>query len=436
MQQSPKKSLKLASIYLGNLFEHYDTALYTYLSPFFATLFFPGTDKVTALILAFAITPIGMIARPIGSLFFGYIGDVEGRSRALFLSLVGMAVASLCIACLPTGASAGKYAPLLLLLTRILQNFFAAGENIGGAVSFLENLESEKAKDFASSIYNTSTAFGFLLASLLVTLLYHFGWIETGWRWLYVGGAITALLGAFIRYIAKVPIQNTRSFKESLLHFGARLKVFWELRETLLMITVAAGFSYGSYSVAFSLMNGFVPLISPITQAEITKVNTALLLFDIALLPIFGTLASKYSPGKMMSCASLAAIATALPLFFLLENSTIVTVIFVRMGFVTIGVWFSATFHSWAQSMLAPEYRYSIISFGYSLGSQLLGGTTGALSLWLYKETLLVTSAGWYWMFLGILTFVLLRRQKALKQKSSRIKRDSSLKEESLKLIF
>ena len=81
---------QLLSACLGNLFEHYDTALFGFLSPFLAPLFFPDQDPVTALILTFAMIPLGMLARPIGSLAFGYIGDVYGRANALFISLIGM----------------------------------------------------------------------------------------------------------------------------------------------------------------------------------------------------------------------------------------------------------------------------------------------------------------------------------------------------------
>src|SRR4051812_25423429 len=97
----------LFSAWLGNLFEHYDTALFGFLSPFLAPLIFPKQDPLTALILTYAMIPLGMLARPIGSLFFGYIGDVYGRAVALFWTLAGMAIISLCIALTPLYAQVG-----------------------------------------------------------------------------------------------------------------------------------------------------------------------------------------------------------------------------------------------------------------------------------------------------------------------------------------
>ena len=86
--------LQLWNACLGNLFEHYDTALLGFLSPFLAPLIFPEKDPMTALILTYAIIPLGMVARPLGSLVFGYIGDVYGRKHALFLTLAGMSLIS------------------------------------------------------------------------------------------------------------------------------------------------------------------------------------------------------------------------------------------------------------------------------------------------------------------------------------------------------
>src|SRR5579862_656680 len=108
---------------IGNIFEHYDSALFGLLAPFIASLFFETQDPVTALILTYGMLPLGILFRPLGSLFFGWIGDHWGRRQALFLSLTGMGVATVLMGCLPTYATAGIYAPLLLALCRILQNF-------------------------------------------------------------------------------------------------------------------------------------------------------------------------------------------------------------------------------------------------------------------------------------------------------------------------
>ena len=128
---------QLWSACLGNLFEHYDTALFGFLSPFLAPLIFPQQDPLTALILTYAIIPLGMLARPLGSLFFGFLGDTYGRQCALSFTLLGMSVVSLGLAFSPTYAQAGIIAPLIFCLGRGLQNFFASGEIMGGSCLYL-----------------------------------------------------------------------------------------------------------------------------------------------------------------------------------------------------------------------------------------------------------------------------------------------------------
>ena len=124
---------------LGNLFEHYDTALFGFLSPFLAPLIFPKQDPLSALILTYAMIPLGMLARPIGSLVFGYIGDVYGRRKALFITLSVMAIVSVGIAFTPTYKQIGAVSPIIFGLSRVLQNFLSAGESMGGAIFLLEN---------------------------------------------------------------------------------------------------------------------------------------------------------------------------------------------------------------------------------------------------------------------------------------------------------
>jgi MFS transporter, MHS family, proline/betaine transporter len=387
----------LWNVSLGNLFEHYDTALFGLLSSFLAPLMFPEHDALTALILTYAMHPLGLLARPIGSLVFGYIGDVYGRGRALFLTLAGMGLVSGCIGLSPTYAQIGVWAPLIFCLGRVLQNFFAAGETMGGAILLLENT-SEKRHDLISGWYNASTMGGHLLASCGVFLLAHYGVIDGGWRLLYLFGCVTAIFGCMMRKSSPLP-PRAITFSKSVSDMKMTL---WTYRKPLLFIAICSGFGCACYSVALVLMNGFIPLISTITKAEMMKINTGLIVLDFCALPFFGWVASRMPRERVMVSAALGVVLCAIPLFLCLQGASLTGVIAVRIALVMMGVAFFAPFHAWAAQLVPAHARYAVISLGYALGSQLLGSPTAAFALWCFQKTGVVSSVAWYWMALGL----------------------------------
>ncbi len=371
---------------IGNILEHYDNALFGLLAPFIAPLFFENTDPLTALILTYGMLPLGILMRPLGSLFFGWIGDHFGRTKALFCSLTGMALATIAMGCLPTYAEAGLYAPLFLALGRVLQNFCAAGESVGGAIFVLEHTESDK-RNIMSSIYDASSIGGILLASALVTLFSYRGDICESWRILFWFGAVSAILGIFLRMKAKEGNEYVKSQKWEKGHLFSLIK---EHRGALLAITCVSGFSYTTYSLAFTLMNGYVPLVTSLSKTSVMGANTLLLVLDMFMLPLFGYIAAKKGKEKLMLTAALASTFCALPMFYMLQGASLSNVIAIRLIIVTLGVAFSATYHAWTQERVPASARYTILSLGYALGSQLIGAPTAAVSLWLYKKI------GWF----------------------------------------
>ncbi|HNA62024.1 MAG TPA: MFS transporter [Rhabdochlamydiaceae bacterium] len=384
---------------LGNLFEHYDTALFGFLSPFLAPLIFPDKEPIVALILTYAIIPLGMLARPIGSLVFGYIGDVYGRKQALFWTLAGMSFVSGCIAFSPTYSQAGILAPIIFCIGRALQNFLAAGETMGGAIFLLEN-SPEKRHDLFSSFYSASTMGGHLLASLGVFLLGYYNLTTSGWRFLYLFGCITALFGCLILRSSHTTQPSVKSS-----HTVTNLKnTLWTYRKALICIMITSGFASATYSIALVLMNGFIPLVSTLSKTEVMKINTYLLVLDFCALPFFGWVASKVPREKLMLSASLGVVLFAIPLILSLKGALLMDVIGVRMAFVIFGVAFFAPFHAWAQQLIPSTCRYAVISLGYALGTQALGSPTAALALWCFQKTGMMSSVVWYWMFLGLLS--------------------------------
>lgn len=401
-----RRDSQILSGYLGNLFEHYDTALFGFLSPFLAPLMFPEQDPLTALILTYAMIPLGMLTRPLGSLVFGAMGDRYGRRYVLFLSLVGMALVSGAIALIPPYAQIGIGAPILFCAGRILQNFLAAGEIMGGAIFLLENTE-ERNHDLISGIYGASTIGGTLLASFGVWILSQNERMEPGWRYLYLAGCLTALFGCLLRRNLGNDCQSPKS--------KIKVKeVLWNYRREVLAIAFNSGFTYATYSIAFVLMNGFIPLISPYKKSELMQINNYLLVIDFFALPFFGWLASHYQRKNVMLTASVGVVFLSIPLILSLQGASLLGIMGIRVAFVILGIAFCAPFHAWAQNLIPSHCRYIVISFGYALGSQVFGGPTAAISLWLFQKTGMISSVVWYLIFLALMSALTLRAAPAL----------------------
>ncbi len=398
---------RIWSSLLGNVFEHYDTALFAFLSPFLAPRIFPQESPTTALLLTYAIFPLGLLSRPVGALFFGFLGDRYGRATALFWSLSGIALTSLGIALIPLSTDMSFLAPCGFALGRLLQNFFAAGEIMGGSIFLLENSPPQQ-HPLLSGLYSSSTLAGGLLASLAVFLLSAYGSLEEGWRYLYLLGALPALAGFWIRRQSAMDLPPVGALNPPPLRI-----TLWTHRNALCRIALMAGLSYASYSIALVLLNGFIPLVSACTQQEMMGLNTLLLLFDFLTLPLFGWLATRTSPSKLMQQAALLMTLSAIPLCFLLDHGSFPLIVIIRLLFVLLGVAFSAPFYSWAQEELPASSRYTLLSLGYALGSQLLGSPTAMISLKLFEMTGHSAMIALYWSLLALAaTWALQKRIK------------------------
>jgi len=383
--------------FIGNFLEHYDNALFGLLAPFLAPLFFPQTDPFTALILTYGMLPLGFISRPLGALFFGWIGDRFSYNQALFCSLTGMAIVSISIGSLPLYKDIGVYAPLLLALGRMLQSFCSAGEISGGAIFVLESTPAAQ-KGFMSSLYDSSTVAGILVASGLVTLLSSYNVILDFWRYLYWLGGLTAVIGIYLRLVVS---KTNEKFSESNSTSKNWLQILILHRGVLFKIILASGYSYTTYAMSFTLMNGFIPLITTFSKIEVMQINTFLLILDMLLLPCFGYLANKIGKDLLMFCGALCSTLSALPLFLSLENATLTNLLFIRLAIIMPGIAFSAPYYAWSLEKIPHPHRYLILAFGSAVGTQLVGTSSSSICLWLYQITDWSAAPAFYLMSVG-----------------------------------
>ncbi len=406
---------------IGNFLEHYDSVLFALLAPFLAPLFFHEKDPITALLFTYAMLPLGVLAKPLGALYFGWMGDCIGRQKAFSVSLVGMALATMALGCLPLSREVGVLAPLLLALVRLLQSFFSAGETPNGALYILE-AGGSKHFSLLSGLFDASSVAGALFASALVALGSSLGWIERGWRYFFIAGSISAFFGVAARVALReggaLAIGACRKFE---------IRRFWlsfcEHRRAFLALFLAAGLSHTVYSFTFTLMNGYIPLITSISKTQLMQMNTALLVADFILLPVFGYLAQKVGKERVMLFASAALILGAWPVFGLLGvHATLMDVAIVRLFLMTAGIAFAAPYYAWAVEQVPSLSRGAIFSFAYTLGAQVLGSPAAAISIWIYQQTKWTAAPMLYLMPVALGAWIVIARKSVFIPKPVHLK--------------
>src|SRR6186713_3258432 len=152
---------------LGTIFEWYDFYLYAVLAPFFAALFFPPGNQTAALLSAFAAYAAGFLVRPFGALVFGRIGDLVGRKYTFLVTIVFMGGATFLVGLLPTFASIGWLAPILLVTLRLAQGLALGGE-YGGAATYVAEHARPGERGFATSWIQTTATLGFFLSLAVI----------------------------------------------------------------------------------------------------------------------------------------------------------------------------------------------------------------------------------------------------------------------------
>src|SRR5205809_4783669 len=152
---------------LGTVFEWYDFYIYATLAPFFAALFFPPGNATAALLSAFVTYAAGFLVRPFGALVFGRIGDLVGRKYTFLITIVVMGASTATIGLLPTYATIGFLAPVLLVLLRLTQGLALGGE-YGGAATYVAEHAPDDKRGYATAWIQTTATVGMLLALIII----------------------------------------------------------------------------------------------------------------------------------------------------------------------------------------------------------------------------------------------------------------------------
>ncbi|WP_225821643.1 MFS transporter [Streptomyces naphthomycinicus] len=374
----------VAASLIGTTIEWYDFFLYGSAAALvFNKLFFPDSDPLVGTLLSFLTYAVGFAARPLGALVFGHYGDRLGRKKLLVLSLVLMGGATFAIGLLPTHATVGAAAPVLLTVLRLVQGFALGGE-WGGAVLLVSEHGDARRRGFWASWPQTGAPAGQLLAtgvlSLLTALLSDDAFGTWGWRIPFLLSGVLVVVGLWIR----LSVDESPVFKEALERAEARrggeeekLPLVSVLRHHWRDVLVAMGARMAE-NISYYVITAFI-LVYATTSAGVSKqtaLNAVLIgsAVHFAVIPAWGALSDRVGRRPVYLFGAAGVGLWMFPFFALVDTGSFgYLILAVTVGLVLHGAMYAPQAAFFAE-MFATRMRYS----GASIGAQFASVAAGA----------------------------------------------------------
>jgi metabolite-proton symporter len=381
---------------VGSALEWYDFFIYgTAAALVFGPLFFPKSDPLVGTLLAFATFGVGFFARPFGGLFFGHLGDRYGRQPVLVATLLLVGLGTTLIGVLPTYAAVGSWAPVLLVVLRVVQGF-GAGAEYGGAVVLLVEYAPPGRRGLWGSFAPLGVSVGNLLATgvfALVSLLPHNSFMAWGWRIPFLFSLIVVALGLYVR----LRVMETPVFREAVARRQPdRLPVVEVLRRQPRNFFVLLGARMAENGLGYLFpVFGLSYVTKTLGMPRELALDAMLLSFVAQLICVvaFSALSDRIGRRPVYLFGALFGIVMAFPFFWLLGTRNwgwLLLALVLTNGVVT-GALFGPQ-AAWFAELFAPKRRYSGFAFARELGSIASGGPAPFLA-----TAMVAAVGGGYW---------------------------------------
>ena len=401
------------SSFLGNFIEWFDYATYSYFAIVISRVFFPTDDPSVAIMQTFAVFALSFLLRPIGAIFWGSMGDKKGRKWALSTSIFLMTGATFCIGLLPGYAKIGVFAPLGLLILRMVQGFSASGE-YAGAATFLAEYAPANKRGVYCSLVPASTAVGLLVGSSFATAMYAFmpeaAVNDWGWR---IPFLLAGPLGLVAHYI-RTKLEDSPTYQAMQDAMKANegetnhpiSDLFKHHSRKLILSFGAAMLNAVGFYVVLTYLPVYLETAVKMDPSQSSLITTICLVFYIALIFISGHFSDKFGRKKMLITACAVFIIFTIPAFNLLNTGEFTTVLLVELvlcGALTIN---DGTLSSYLTETFPTEVRYTGFAFSFNMANALFGGSASFIATWLINSTGDPIAPAYYMVFISCIAMV------------------------------
>ncbi|MCL6233325.1 MFS transporter [Acinetobacter amyesii] len=376
---SQKKVILAGTV--GNAIEWFDWTIYATFAVFFAKQFFPSDDPTASLLATFAIFAVGFFMRPLGGIVLGIFSDRYGRKAALAATIIMMAGGSLMIGLSPTYESIGIFAPIILVLARLLQGLSLGGE-FASAATYLSEMAPKNKRGFYSSFMFFSSAIGILMASglawALTSTLTETQMSEYGWRIPFILGAIGGLVGMWIR--KSVPDSEMTHKKESVKN-PLIVLIKRHPKETLRIVGISILTTFAFYIFVVYVPTYAIKVLGAEPQTAFAANTVGLIIFMLCQ-PVFGWLSDKIGRKPQLIVFAVGYLVFFYPIIKWMDG-TFASILLVELFGLVLYALYTAIGPAVMSEQFPTEVRAVGIGAPYNLMVALLGGTTPYVLTWL-----------------------------------------------------
>jgi MHS family proline/betaine transporter-like MFS transporter len=410
IQPAPdRRRAALVAGVIGNVLEWYDFAVYGYFVPIISQLFFPASTPIVSLLLTFSVFGVGFVMRPVGSVVFGHYGDRYGRKRALSAVIFLMAISTFAVGLLPTYASVGVFAPLLLVIARLAQGLSGGGE-WGGAAAYLVEFAAPGKRGVTGSWQQVSVGGGFLLGSLTAALLNMAlspeEMVAWGWRIPFILGVIVGGVGGYMRW----RLDETPKFAEVVAHGDVTQSPLKEAftvfkKPTLLAFGITLHNTVAYYAVLI-YMTTWLTNIVKMPRSTALWIGTFCLVVFVVTVPLMGALSDRVGRRPLFIASAAGYVILAYPMFLLASTGTIWGALVAQLVLVILLAVYSGPGPAVYCELFPTRVRYTALSVGYNIPVAIFGGFAPFIATWLIQSTGSILAPAYYVIAASLVTLV------------------------------
>ncbi len=385
----------VSAMAIGNAMEWFDFGVYSYIAVTLGKVFFPSSSPSAQLLATFGTFAAAFVVRPLGGMVFGPLGDRIGRQRVLAATMIMMAVGTFAIGLIPSYASIGMLAPVLLLVARLVQGFSTGGE-YGGAATFIAEFSTDRRRGFMGSFLEFGTLVGYVLGAGVVALLTaslpEDALLSWGWRVPFLIAGPLGLIGLYIR----MRLEETPAFKREAdareaqgnamprARFYDTLLANW--RALLLCVGLVLIFNVTDYMVLSYLPS----YLSSTLHVDAAHGLVLVLLVMVLMMPMTlaaGRLSDSVGRKPVMLAGCVGLLLLAIPAMKLIGTGATLPMFGGLLMLGTLLSCFTGVMPSVLPALFPTGIRYGALAIGFNVSVSLFGGTTPLVTAWLVDTT-------------------------------------------------